>query len=890
MKKATWPVFIFLTIQIVSLFAQSTTVEKRRYFTKKLANEKIELDGRLEEPAWQLVPWSGEFVQRTPDEGAPPSQDTRFKVLYDDKFLYFAVQCFDTEPDKIEKRMGRRDDFPGDYIEIHIDSYHDLRTAFSFTLSASGVRSDEFISGNGDEFDESFNPIWYGKTHLNGEGWTAEVKVPFSQLRYDNENKNHVWGLQVMRELFRKNERAVWQRMPVGGSGWVSRLGELHGLVDVPAQRQIEIQPYLLAQAETFQKEEGNPFADGNDQSLTAGLDAKVAITSDLILDLTINPDFGQVEADPSAVRLDGFQNFFEERRPFFIEGRNIFEYELVQSDGFDDDNQSLLFYSRRIGGSPHSYPSLGAGEYADVPDNTSILGAAKFSGKTKRGWSIGVLESVTSEENALVDKEGQRREVLVEPQANYFVGRLQKDLDEGQTVIGGIFTAVNRAGGLDNLLHKRAYSGGIDFLHYWKERTWGIRAKGIFSRVEGSAEAIYNTQTSIAHLFQRNDAHYLRPDPGRTSLTGHGGFASIGKFGGKEGKKGQVFKFETGLSWLSPQLELNDIGFMQNADQIGHSTWVGYHYQKPFGVFNSLRLNYSHNLNWDFGGRLTNLSGGLNVQAGFKNLWNAGMGINLNPLDISNTTLRGVSALRKLPGMATWLWAGSNRSKKVRINYFTFFGGATHRNARFFDHSIQMNVQPLNAMNFSLRASYGEGHRRQDQWVANVEYPGGVRSIVAGIDRQNFRLTFRLNYNLTPDLTIQYYGQPFIFRPQYKNFGYVADALNKDFDKRFVRFTENQIRFDDTQHLYLVDENTDGLTDYSFPKPDFNFVQFRSNMVLRWEYVPGSTLFLVWSQSNTPNAFGDLHTPVVESLFDNAFSEKAHNIFLLKFTYRFLL
>ena len=889
MKKFTCLTIALLCYQVIFSNITDPPIEKRQYFTQSLTKE-ITLDGILDDEGWKAVPWDGEFTQWRPNDGAPASQNTQFKVLYDDKYIYFGVRCYDTDPEKIEKRMGRRDEFPGDWVEINIDSYHDLRTAFSFTLSVSGVRNDELVSNDGGNWDESFNPIWQGKTHLDEEGWTAEIKIPFSQLRYDGENENHVWGLQVMRRLFRKEERSTWQHIPQNGSGWVSRFGELHGLKNVPPQRQIEIQPYLLAQTETFQKEEGNPFLDGNDSSISGGLDAKVAVTSDLILDMTINPDFGQVEADPSAVRLDGFQNFFEEQRPFFIESRNIFEYQVTGSNAGGDYDQDLLFYSRRIGGSPHRYPDLEKNEYASVPNNTSILGAAKFSGKTKKGLSVGILESVAQEEKATIDLEGDRREEVVEPWSNYFVGRLQKDIEAGKTVIGGVFTAVNRGEGLDDVLHKRAYSGGVDFQHYWQNRTWTFRAKGIFSRVEGSPEAIERTQNSFEHLFQRNDADYVKTDPGRTSLTGHGGTLSIAKYGGKQGPKGQLFKFETGGTWRSPELELNDIGFMQTADEINHFTWVGYHFQQPFSIFNSLRFNYNHWARWDFGGRFTNLAFNVNSQASFKNLWSMGTGFHYNPIEISNNTLRGVGALRKLAGFGQFFWVESNSSKKVSLNYNQSIGGAFSGKSKFKDFSLGVNVQPLDALGFSLRGAYGTGFRQQDQWVDNVDYQGSVRSIVGEIKQKNFRLTARLSYNITPDLTIQYYGQPFIFRPKYKNFGYVADALNKDFDERFKRFPADQISLDENNGIYEVDENGDGQTDYTFNQPDFNFVQFRSNMVFRWEYVPGSTVFLVWSQNNSPDAFADLKTPIVESLIDNVFSEKAHNIFLVKFTYRFLM
>ena len=881
-KKTVLPIALLLAcLSPVLSNGTEPPAEKRQYFTQNLNGSEINLDGTLNDEAWQRVPWAGDFTVSRPNEGEKPSQETRFKILYDKKFLYIGVDCMDSEPEKIEPRMGRRDEFPGDWVEVHIDSYHDLRTAFSFTLSCSGVRSDEFISGNGNNFDESFNPIWYGKTQINENGWAAEIKIPFSQLRYDGEGGQMVWGIQVIRRLFRKEERSVWQHIPRSEGVWVSGFGELHGLRGVPPQRQVEIQPYVLGKTEAYPAEEGNPFADGTDHSLNAGLDAKVAVTSDLILDLTINPDFGQVEADPSEVRLDGFQNFFEEQRPFFVESRNIFEQRL---------GEDLLFYSRRIGSSPHGYPDLTDDEHADVPANTSILGAAKFSGKTKKGWSVGILESTTKREQATIELNGENREETVEPLTNYFVGRVQKDIHEGQTVIGGMLTSVNRENGLENQLHRSAYSGGLDFQHYWKDRAWNVLFKGVFSQVSGTEEAILNTQESIRHLYQRPDAGHVSLDPGRTSLGGHGGMALINKSGGEQSKKGAVFRFETGVNWRSPGLELNDIGFMQQADQIKHFAWAGYHFIQPFGIFNSLRFNYNHDFSWDFGGNFNNQNHGININANFKNLWNLGTGFNYGPRDISNTFLQGAGRFRKPPGIAHRLWFGSNRAKKISFNYSQAIAGAFKKRVRFRDHTLNVRVQPLDALSIDLSASYNFFSRLQDQYVTQVDFGNETRTIVSEMEQRTMRFTARLNYNITPDLTVQYYGQPFITRPEYKNFAFVTQPLATDFDDRIHAFSPAEISFDTGNEEYLVDENQDGETDYSFDKPDFNFVQFRSNLVIRWEYKAGSEIFLVWSQGNSPDSSADLDTPLGESLVNNLFDNQATNIFLVKFTYRFLL
>jgi hypothetical protein len=864
-----------------------SSVTKKKYFTQRLRGT-IELDGIPNEEAWNNVEWGGDFTQWQPNEGKPPSQPSNFKILYDDRFLYIAYQCHDVSADSVIKRMSRRDQFPGDWIEINIDSYHDLRTAFSFTLSVSGVRGDEFVSNDGTNWDVNWNPIWYSKTHVNEKSWTAEAKIPFSQLRYGNE-PSKVWGFQVTRRLFRKEERSTWQYIPQNLGGWVSRFGELHGLKDIPTHRQVEIAPYVIAQADKYKKEPGNPFASGFDKKLSAGLDGKYAVTNDLILDFTINPDFGQVEADPSQVRIDGFQNFFPEQRPFFIESRSIFDYQLTGSALGGDYDADLLFYSRRIGSSPHGFPSTGPGEHVKYPERTSILGAAKFSGKTKKGLSIGILESVTQREMATIEFNGQKRNELVEPLTNFAVARLQKDYEGGNTIIGGIITGVNRANGLNDRLHKNAYSGGLDFVRYWKNRTWYVRGNIIFSHVSGTREAILNTQTAFEHLFQRPGAKEVSVDATRTSLTGTGGTIRLGKTGGRAGKLGQVLKFETGFTFRSPELELNDIGFMQTANEINHFTWAGLQFQRSFSIFRQARINVNHWAKWDFSGRFLFDFLNTNAHATFKNNWQTGMGFSYNPFEISNNALRGAATMRRPIGVGPNIYVTSDFRKKVygNMNFGGFWG--FENTVRSRNANLQVNFQPLNALNISLAASYQYYWRRQDQFVQNISFNNAVRSIVSSVKQKTLRFTARINYNITPDLTLQYYGQPYITRPLYSNFAYVSNPMAKEFDDRFHIFTSNEIQFDGSSGRYLVDENHDAVTDYSFSKPDFNFVQFRSNMVVRWEYRRGSELYLVWSQGNTPDAYGDLDTPVPASLFDNIFAGEGRNIFLVKWTYRFL-
>ena len=883
----------FINLTLLSMLAvftavgQSEPFAKKKYRTQKLRSGSVKLDGIPTEPEWDAVEWGGgDFIGFQPFEGKEPTYQTKFKILHDDKFLYVAFRAYDAEPDSIIQRMSRRDEFPGDWVEINIDSYHDLRSAFSFTISASGVRGDEFISNNGNNWDSSWNPIWNAKTNIDEEGWTAEVRIPLSQLRFDK-NPDKIWGFQVQRILFRNQERSIFQPIRQSDGIWVSGFAELHGLEDIVPQKQIEIAPYTVGKIERGPAEAGNPFKTGKNSNVTLGVDGKIAVTSDLILDFTINPDFGQVEADPSQVRIDGFQNFFQERRPFFIESRNIFDYELTGSQAGGDYDSDLLFYSRRIGSSPHSYPALNKNEYADVPHNTSILGAAKFSGKTKNGWSIGLLESITQEEIATIKGESGERTEIVEPQTNYFVSRIQKDINGGETVIGGILTSVNRKGNLNDLLHDDAFSGGIDLLHYWKNRTYYVKGSAIFSHVAGSKEKIAATQTAFEHLFQRPNGSELNYDPNRTSLTGTGGTLRIGKSGGKGGEKGEVWNFDSGITFRSPELELNDIGFMQTANEINHFTWIGLRYPKSIGAFRSARINYNHYLKWDFSGQFMFQLFNTNAHATFQNNWSVGTGLNWNTYDVSNNALRGGMSIRRPGGFGNWGYINSDGRKKmqayVQWNYFVGQQNVVH----YAGLDFTLRAQPIDALSVSLSAGYNHADRQQDQYVAEATYQEVKRTIVSAVDQNTWRYTLRLNYNITPDLTLQYYGQPFITRPEYSNYGYVIDPLNKNYDDRFKQFNSAQINYEDGE--FLIDENMDGETDYTFGDPNFNFMQFRSNLVARWEYKAGSELYLVWSQGNTPDTDDYMGQSLNENLFNNLLGQKANNIFLVKLTYRFL-
>ncbi|MBC2838737.1 DUF5916 domain-containing protein [Robiginitalea sp. SC105] len=855
-------------------------VPKRSYTTTGIppADAPV-VDGVLDEAVWERVSWDGDFIEQRPDENTPPAQQTRFKILYDAKNLYVAIRAFDTEPEKIVKRLSRRDGFDGDWVGIFIDSYNDKRTAFGFIVSAAGVKGDVFESNNGNNEDDTWNPIWYVRTSTDTEGWSAEMRIPLSQLKF-SDAPEQVWGLQVMRRFFRDEERSVWQRLPIDTPGFVSEFGILTGLRDIESQNQLEIQPYTVAKSESFEPQEGNPFEDGSDTNLTGGLDAKIGITNDLTLDLTINPDFGQVEADPSAIALDGFQIFFREQRPFFVENKNIFNYPVSPSQAGNTFGSDNVFYSRRIGRSPQGSPTTSGGEYVDQPATTPILGAAKFSGKTRNGWSVGLLESLTARRSATIDNAGERRQEVVEPLTNYLVGRVQKDFNEGDTYVGTIVTATNRETLPESLdwLHESAYTGGLDFKHQWNNRDWYVGGSLVWSHVSGSEAAIQRTQESIGHLFQRAGADHVEVDPSRTSLTGTGGNLQLGKAGNGH------WKFESGATWRSPELELNDIGFQRQSDDVRHYTWVGYQTLKPDKTFRRVGINYNHWSAWDFAGNHNLLAFNTNSWQNWAGNWFTNLGLTFRPIQYNNFALRGGPRLRESATIGFWNGIETDSRKKMQFSVFQNGLQALDGSRNYYYVEGGVTYQPFNALRISAFPSF-ELNNDKLQYIDNLLSGTDPVYLNGTIEQQTLSMSLRVNYTINPNLTLQYWGQPFISRGRYSEFKHISDPLAPRLAERITPYGPGQITFEDG--VYSVDEAGDGTVDFTFGDPDFSFIQFRSNLVLRWEYVPGSELFLVWSQDLT--ASGNPADALLGGLESTLFGDRQpRNILLLKATYRF--
>ncbi len=863
---------------VAGLQAQTSPPE---YTTQRVEGAVPTIDGKLDDPAWDQVAWGTNFFQRQPDDAAPVSQETAFKILYDNRYLYVAWRAFDSDPDKIEERLGRRDDFPGDWVEINFDSFNDKRTGFSFSASASGVRGDEFISNDGNDWDSSWNPYWFFKAQTDDQGYTAEARIPFSQLRF-GKAESQTWGLQVNRRLFREQEMSSWAPVKQNQPGWVSRFGVLKGLEGIKPRRPLEIQPYVLGQVRTGGDfPENDPFDRQTDERLSVGLDGRIGITNDVVVDFTINPDFGQVEADPGAINLDGFQIFFREQRPFFVEGRNIFDYRLTQAEAGGPYNGDLLFYSRRIGGAPSRFvgENTGVGRFVRQPENTTILGAAKVSGKTRQGLSLGLLSSFTEREFAtIIDNNGETKE-QVEPFTSYNVGRVQQDFNDGQSTIGVMLTSVNRDLQTPELefLHNSAYSSGLDLVHRWKDRAWQLRANMVWSQVRGTEAAITRTQTAFEHNFQRPDADHLRVDSTATRLSGTGGTLALGEFDGN-------WVFESGVTFRSPGLELNDIGFLNNTEQVNFFAWGARRWRNPTKAFNRFQWNHNIYAGWDWSGEALNRSYNTNIWGQFKNFSNFRFFLNLEQQDISRNALRGGPLFRRPPGYALGGGIGTDQRKKFRT-YFYFNGGQGYdKNVMGGQVGLEFAYQPTDALSLYLEPSFNPSTRR-DQYITTLQDGERTGYVHGQIKQQVFSLTMRATYNITPDFTIQYYAQPFVARGVYDEFKIVDDPLAKNFDNRFIIFPESAVNFNQETNRYQIDDDTDRAVDWEFRDPDFNFLQFRSNLVIRWEYRPSSTLFLVWSQGTSGGT--DPSKSVFSAITEDLFAGDLRNTFLVKGTYR---
>jgi hypothetical protein len=838
--------FVFL-IFLQLIFAGN---DKRVYRTQKITKKTPVIDGRLDDSCWQEGIWAGNFVQQQPVESNPPSQQTEFKILYDDVYLYVAIRAYDTEPEKIERQLTRRDAFAGDAVGIAFDSYLDYRTAYEFNLTAAGAKID-LMHLNNFQWDFDWDAIWDGKTGLEDSAWTAEMRIPFNQLRF-TDKEQHIWGLHVWRWLYRYKEEDQFSLISLNATAMVPLFGELHGLENIKKTKHVEILPYTLSRYQ----ENNNPYKETSAFNFDLGLDGKIGLSSNFTLDLAVNPDFGQVEADPAVVNLTAFETFFPEKRPFFMEGRNILNYNL------DED---LLYYSRRIGQQPSFTPHSEG--YAEIPENTTILSALKISGRTANGLSIGLLQSITAKEKSTIFQENGTYEETVEPAANYLVGRIQKESNSGNTVTGAMLTATNRQITDDHLtfLPKAAYTGGIDFLHYWQEKTYYLEFKSVLSQVQGDPCAITDIQSSARHYFQRPDINYIALDTTRRKMNGYGGLFEYGKSG--TGR----WRFSQGFEWRSPELEINDLGYMQMADEIDQYTTVGYEVNAPVSIFRDYQLFASQTFKWDYGLRSTLIQTMAAYTTNFLNFWSFHTCLLYDHQVLDTRMLRGGPAV-----LYKHLWehhfrVESDSRKNINGYIDILYNWSAENLIHAYEIRPGLTLLINQAFNISGSMAYGKNSNHM-QYIATVPVNHTDNYVLGSIDQKTFDITLRVNYLLTPELSIQYYGQPFYSQGTFSRFKEVAIPDAENTADRYYQFKENEWHYDSASDHYNFFNNPA----YTISNPDFKLLSYRSNLVLRWEYQTGSSLYFVWSQ-NRRNSYYQL---------DHLFNTQPDNIFLIKASY----
>ncbi|MFC1480860.1 DUF5916 domain-containing protein [Candidatus Neomarinimicrobiota bacterium] len=860
----------------------------------RIPSGEIQIDGHLDDATWADAIFTSDFVQRDPDEGEDATEKTEFAIAYDDEYLYVAIMAYDSTPSGIRSILSRRDEMtPSDWVAVSVDSYSDYRTAFEFWLNPHGVKRD--IRRFDDEMEDlNWDAIWEGKSQVTSKGWSAEFRIPFRELRFDD-SASQSWGLQVGRHISRKNEDDFWRFWPKDEGGFVRHYGRLTELVNIPKQRRIYFSPYTTGQYSTADYLQTAVHPDNYNMAQKFGADMKVGISNNLTLDLTINPDFGQVEADPAELNLSAFESYFQEKRPFFVEGGNIFEFGLGFGDG--DIGSNSLFYPRRMGQSPHHYPDedyfeekYGEEPYTDVPNSSAILAAGKLSGKTSSGLSVGIMEVVTAEEIATIQFENSpTQKEVAEPLTNYFAGRVQKDFRQGKSAIGAIGTWTHRNLTEDYLresLHKDALTAGIDFRHIFNNDNFQVSGTVAASHVAGTTDAIWATQESSIHYFQRPDADHLQVDTTLTSLIGYAHKLVLEKIGGEH------WRGASGVITMSPKFEANDIGFHPGVDRSMGFIWGQYREEEPGKVIRNYRLNINLFTMQTFAGpeETVGRGGNVNANATFLNYWNVGGGLWANVAVLQPIALWGGPALLRDPAQNMWLNLSTDHRKQVSFNFFGFNGSQPEGGVKWSGMNPGVTWRPSNIFSLDVSANY---QYMLDTWAAwddfgpleDLESPTGEEYyLLATLEQYTVGTTIRFNLTLTPDLTIQYYGSPFVTAGKYSDDKIVIEehARSRNFDDRFRILGEVESAYDGDQYTYDTDNN--GITNFEIWNRDFNYKQFNSNLVIRWEYQTGSTVYLVWSQ-NMDNDIEDGSFNFASDM-KNLFRQEKENVIMLKASY----
>lgn len=850
---------------------------KRVYHITKLSGETFKIDGKLDEDTWQHTgEWSEKFSQVIPFERVFTASWTRMKIFYDDENIYIGVYCKDRHPETMNAFIGNRDDNSnGDLISIAFDTYHDYRVAPEFNINLGGNKTDLTVTDKL-SVNLSWNAVWEGKTDINlpDSSWTAELRIPFSQLRYNQKDADGIWGLHVRRIIRRNNEVQNWSLIPIKNNGHVFSFGEMHGMNDLPKPRGVEFAPYVMGKHILEPRIPGSPYQKGSQWAGSAGLDAKVALR-DFTLDLTFNPDYGQVEVDPSVMNLSAYEVFYDEKRPFFLEGKHILEF---------DNAEDRMFYSRRIGAMP-SYPPVdidNVDNFASTPNFIPIIGALKLTGTNRKGLTVGLLESVTAQTTSKVMRKGVSDREVTEPLTNYTVVRIQKNW-EGNTLLGGMATAVNRnltKEHLQDAMIGNAFTAGLDFTQYFANRLYYIDAKGMFSTLHGSPEALLRTKTNAVHYFHRESgADYLNLNPDSRSMQGTGGYVKVGKKGNAE------WNFSETFSWSSPGFDLNDVGYMKQSDYKLNESEIALRKTDPWGPFRAAGITLTQKNVWNYGGdainndvaiRWRSLSIAHRIEMDVKETfsWNT----------VDSRRLRGGPDMRYTANFETNVSVNSDRAK--RVVYKLIYDGRHYLAEEIGYNQIHPSLIFRIGNHIRLTGQFDYAWNDDNlQYVSSIPASGSpddkTEYVMGRMQQKTYGVTLNMQVNLTPDISIQYYGSPFTSVATYDQFKLAADTRSHTYSDRFHPIKDHEISLVDDYYFF----NT-GNGQLSFKNPNFSFNELRSNLVARWEYLPGSTLYLVWQHNRSYQ--DPIYQPGWEGNLDRMFGLPATNALMVKINYWF--
>jgi hypothetical protein len=843
--------------------------------------EEIRIDGRLDDAAWAAATPATTFVQMDPAEGQPASERTEVRVVYDDHALYIGGRMFDREPHNIRARLARRDEplWNADTFEIFIDSYHDRQTGFVFRITPAGaVRDAVWLAQGGGQGgqDNSWDAVWESAARIDSLGWTAELRIPFSQLRYNPSDAAQTWGIQFTRIVSRRGETADFAFTPKSAPRGPQRWATLTGLTALPRSRNLEVMPYVTSRAEYLHVAPGDPFRGESEYRVNAGVDLKYGLTSSLTLSATANPDFGQVEVDPTRVNLSANELFFPERRPFFVEGADIFRYGRIRN--FNNFAFPTLFHSRRIGRPPQRQIQS-AHPFTDVPDEAGIAAAVKLTGRIRPGLSAGILDALTTRETArFAATDGTQGREPVEPRTNYFVGRLRQDYNHGNTNVGLLATAVNRDledAPLASLLRRDAYFLGADFNQSWKNQEWSLDASLGRSAVLGTPEAIALTQRSSVHFFQRPDLRSDRFDPNRRSLYGNAWQVAAAKNSGRRTIGSLVWQ------GVSPGFEVNDVGFHSLTAYNAVSGVFALKNDRPGRLFRNWTAGPFFGHTWNTDGDVTDEYYGFHLDGRFSNFWNFTANTILHRETLDDRLTRGGPLALDPRGKSFEIDLSSDQRRvysiELNYDYFDDRGGS-----RAHEANLDFTIRPSSALRVSFSPEY-ETARFSAQFLrqaadSTATATFGRRYVFGSLRYNEVSLVTRVDWTFSPTLSLEVFAQPLVADGRFSDFKALRAPRTFEFD----RFRESDGTLTRDSAGWVAHPSPG--TSLRIGEPDFSSRTLVGNAIMRWEYRPGSVLFFVWQQRR----HGDDLVPGFSFGRDvgGIFREPPENVFAVKATY----